>query len=189
MKKYTPIQLIRMLGIPAVTVLIGLILLFSPDTASALIGKILAWCCILSSLALGAGALLGPAANRNNRLLWTAICFAAGFWMLLNPLTVAKFLGRVLGITLMIRGGQTAAENIRYKGKKLVITRALVISALVVIVGAVLVILPLATSRMVFSVIGIVMICVGAAEGIDRLKGPKLLDEGEDPNIIDVEKI
>lgn len=189
MKKYTPIQLIRMLGVPAVTVLIGLILLFSPDTASALVGKLLAWCCILSALALGAGALLGPAANRNNRLLWTAICFAAGFWMLLNPLTVAKFLGRVLGTVLMLRGGQTAAENIRYKGGKLVITRALVIAAVVAVVGAVLLILPLATSRMVFSVIGIVMICVGAAEGIDRLKGPKLLDEGDDPNIIDVEKV
>lgn len=189
MKKYTPIQLFRMFAVPMVMVLIGLILLFSPDTASALVGKILAWCCILAALALGAGALLGSAASRSSRILWAVICFAAGFWMLLNPLTVAKFLGRVLGIVLMIRGGHAVAENIRYQEKKLILSRGLILAAAVVLAGAVLVILPLTSSRMFFNIIGIIMICVGVAEGIDRLKGRKLLDEGQDPNIIDVEKV
>ena len=54
MKKYTPVQLIRMLGAPAATVLLGLVLLFSPDTASALVGKLLGWCAILAALGLGA---------------------------------------------------------------------------------------------------------------------------------------
>lgn len=189
MKKYTPIQLVRMLAVPAAMVLIGLVLLFSPDTASAFIGRILAWCCLLAATALGAGAFLGASASRKHRVTWAVICFAAGVWMLLNPLTVAKFLGRVLGIALMIRGGQSAAENIRYQGGKLVISRSLVIAAVVVVVGAVLVVLPLASSRMLFSALGVILISVGAAEGIDRLKGPKLLDEGEDPNIIDVEKV
>lgn len=189
MKKYTPIQLFRMLAVPMVMVLIGLILLLSPDTASALVGKLLGWAAVLAGLAMGANAIFGAPAARNNRIIWAVVCFAGGVWLLMNPLTVAKFLGRVLGIVLMIRGGHAVAENIRYQGKKLILSRGLILAAAVVLAGAVLVILPLASSRMFFNIIGIVMICVGVAEGIDRLKGRKLLDEGQDPNIIDVEKV
>ena len=189
MKKYTPVQLIRMLGAPVATVLLGLVLLFSPDTASALAGKLLAWCCILSALALGAGVFFGAPGKRNNRMIWAVICFAAGVWLLRNPLTVAKFLGRVLGIALMIRGGQSAADNIRYKGKKLQLSSGLILGGVTLVIGALLVILPLASSRLFFNVIGIILICLGIAQGADNLRGRKLLDEGDDPNIIDVEKL
>ena len=50
-------------------------------------------------------------------------------------------------------------------------------------------VLPLASSRMFFHVIGIILICLGVAQGADNLRGRKLLDEGDDPNIIDVEKL
>lgn len=189
MKKYTIPQLLSLLGMPVLTAVLGLILLLSPDTASALVGKLLGWAAVLAGLAMGANAIFGAPASRNNRIIWAVVCFAGGVWLLMNPLTVAKFLGRVLGIVLMIRGGHAVAENIRYQGKKLLLSRGLILAAAVVLAGAVLVILPLASSRMFFNIIGIVMICVGVAEGIDRLKGRKLLDEGQDPNIIDVEKV
>lgn len=189
MKRYSPAQLVKLLAMPALTVILGLILLLSPDSASALVGKVLGWAILLGAAALGAGAFLGTPANRNNRIVWTVICFTAGVWILMNPLTIAKFLGRVLGLALMIRSGQSLAANIRYQGGKLVISQELVVPAVIAIVGAVLVILPMATTRVVFNLVGIVLICVGIAGGIDRLKGQKLLDEGEDPNIIDVEKV
>lgn len=189
MKKYTPGQLIRMLAAPAAVVLMGLILLFSPDTASALVGKLLAWCCILAALGFGAGALLGAPSGKNNRIIWAVVCFAAGVWLLMNPLTVAEFLGRVLGITMMIRGGRATVDNIRYQNKHLLISRALILGAATLVIGAVLTILPLASSRMFFNIIGIVLICVGLAHGADKIRGHKLLDEGSDPNIIDVEKV
>lgn len=150
MKKYSPAQLLHMLAVPVLTVLLGLILLFSPDTASTLVGKLLAWCCILAAVALGAGVFLGAPNQRSSRITWATICFAAGVWMLLNPLTVAKFLGRVLGITLMIRGGQSIGSNLQYHSGKPVISSGLVIAAVTVLVGAVLVILPMASSRMLF---------------------------------------
>ena len=106
MKKYTPAQLIPLLAGPVVTVLLGLVLLFSPDTASALVGKLIAWCCILAAAALGVGVLLRDSVRRNNRITWVVVFFAAGIWMLLNPLTIARILGRLLGIGLLIRGGQ-----------------------------------------------------------------------------------
>ena len=189
MKKYTPSQLIRLLAVPALTVMMGLILLLSPDTASALVGKLLGWCAILAALGMGIGVFLGGTAGRNNRIIWAVIFFAAGFWLLMNPLSVAKFLGRVLGISMMIRGGQSAADNIRYRGKKLELSRGLILGAVTLIIGALLVILPLASSRMLFNAIGIILICAGIALGWDNLRGRKLLDEGDDPNIIDVEKL
>ena len=189
MKKYTPVQLIRMLGASAATVILGLVLLFSPDTASALAGKLLAWFAILAGLALGAGVFFGGSGQRNNRILWAVICLSGGVWLLMNPLTVAKFLGRVLGITLMIRGGQSAMDNLRYQGKKPVISPGLILGAVTLLIGMVLTVLPLASSRMFFNIIGIVLICLGVAQGADKLRTRKLLEEGDDPNIIDVEKL
>jgi uncharacterized membrane protein HdeD (DUF308 family) len=189
MKKYTPAQLFRLLAAPAATVILGLVLLFSPDTASALVGKLIAWCAILAALALGAGAVFGNPAGKHNRILWALICLFGGIWLLMNPLTVAKFLGRVLGISLMIRGGQSVADNIRYQGKKLVVSRGLILGAVTAVIGAVLTILPLASSRMLFSMVGTVLICAGFAQVWDNFRGKRLLDEGNDPNIIDVEKV
>lgn len=189
MKKYTPAQLVRMLLVPALTVLLGLVLLFSPDTASALVGKLLAWCCILAALGFGAGAFFGSAAQRNRRILWAVICFAAGLWMLLNPLVIAKVLGRLLGLGLMIRGGQALAEDVQKNGRRFVPSPALMLAVVTAAVGLVLVLLPLASSRMLFSILGIILICVGIAQGIDNIRGRNLLDEGDDPNIIDVEKL
>lgn len=189
MKKYTPVELFRLLAAPAATVLLGLILLFSPDTASALVGRLIAWCAILAALALGAEAIFGRHSGKHNRILWAVICLFAGIWLLMNPLTVAKFLGRILGITLIIRGGQSAADNIRYRGKKLVISRGLILGAVTAIVGAVLVILPLASSRMFFNIVGIALICAGIAQGWDNFRSRNHLDKGRDPNIIDVEKV
>lgn len=189
MKKYTPSQLFSLLAAPILLVLLGLVLLFSPDTASAFVGKLIAWCAILAAVMLAAGVIFGNPGRRNGRILWAVICFAAGFWLLRNPLTVAKFLGRVLGIGLMIRGAQSAADNIRYQGKKLLFTRGLILGGATLVIGAVLVLLPLASSRMFFHIIGIVLICVGIAQGWDNLRNRKLLEDGDDPNIIDVEKL
>ena len=77
MKKYTFPQLLSLLGMPILTVVVGLVLLLSPDTASALVGKILGWIAVLAGLALLASGILGNAASRNNRILWAVICFPA----------------------------------------------------------------------------------------------------------------
>lgn len=189
MKKYTPAQLVSLLAVPAALVLLGLVLLFSPDTASAFVGKLIAWCFLLAAAALAAAVFLGAPDRRSNRILWAVICAFAGIWLLRNPLTVAKFLGRVLGIALMIRGAQSAADNIRYQGKKLLFSRGLILGGVTLVMGAVLALVPLASSRMFFHIIGIVLICAGIAQGWDNLRGQKLLDEGDDPHIIDVEKL
>lgn len=183
MKKYTIPELLNLLGMPVLTVVLGAILLFSPDTASALVGKILAWLCILGALAFAFGARSGGRRNALGGILLGIL----GVWMLMNPLVLARFMGRVLGLFLLLRGIREVRSHLN--GGNIVLTPGLLIPAAVALTGLVLVLVPLATTRLVFSVIGIIMICMGIAEGYDRLKGRRQLESGGDPNIIDVEKL
>ena len=189
MKQYTSMDLLRLLAAPAAAVILGLVLLFSPDTASALVGTLLGWCALLTALCLGAGACFGSPTGRNNRIIWAVICLFGGLWLLRNPLTVVEFLGRVLGITLMIRGGRATVDHIRCGKGVQVLSRDLIRGAATLILGCILAVLPMAGSRIFFKIIGLLAIGLGAADGFDRLRGKRRLEKGDDPNIIDVEKL
>ena len=189
MKKEDILAYVRLLAVPVLTVLLGLILLFSPDTASALVGKILGWVFVLAGAGVGAGVFLGEKTRQNNRIVWAVIFLVLGIWILREPLMLAKILGRVLGLTLMILGGRKISRELQYKDGKVVFSSGLIAAGATALIGLVLVMLPLTTSRLVFTVVGVVLIGVGIAEGIDRIRGRKLLNEGGDPNIIDVEKL
>lgn len=182
MKKHDTFQLLNLLAMPVITAALGLILVLSPDTASALVGKILGWVCVLGALACA----FGGSGRRNTA--WAIGFGIAGVWMLANPLMLSRILGRVLGLFLLLRGIRELRLHLP-AGKGAPLTPGLIMAAVIALVGLVLVCMPLATSRMIFRIIGVVMICIGAAEGIDRLKFRKQLDEGSDPNIIDVEKL
>ena len=188
MKKYTPMELFRLLAAPAATVLLGLVLLLSPDTASALVGKLLAWCSILAAAGFGIGAISGAPDKKADRILWAAIFFFGGIWMLMNPLTIARFLGRVLGLSLALLGARSTAGSIRYAGRKLVLSRELILGAVTILTGCVLVLLPMTGSRIFFKVLGVALICFGFVQGRNKLLDRKQLDQG-DSDIIDVEKV
>lgn len=171
---------LRLLAGPALTVVLGLILLLSPDSASALVGKILGWVAVLTALAEAFGGGKGSAVK--------AVIFGIiGVLILRDPLYVAKFLGRVLGLALFMWGfgGIYRARRVG----PLSLTPGTVLSGAVALIGLVLFFVPMATSRLVLSVIGILIIGIGVAEGYDRLREKKQLEEGSDPNIIDVEKL
>ena len=188
MQKHTLSQLFSLLAAPVLLVILGLVLLFSPDSASALVGRLIAWVCILAALALGSGALFGIPARRGSRTLWAVICLAAGVWMLKNPLTIAKFLGRVAGLTLVLLGARSTGDNIRRNGKQTLVSRGLILGIVTMLTGGVLVLLPMASSRMFFHIVGIGLICLGIAQGADNLRGRNASDDG-DGRIIDVEKL
>lgn len=188
MKKYDISKLLDLYAAPVLTIALGLILLLNPDSASALIAKFCAWILIIIGAGFGFAAGFGEASRRTNRIIWTAVCLVAGFWLLANPLVIAKFIGRVLGLALMIQGTRDISANVKYKGGKVVFSAGLLLSAATALIGLMLVVLPMSTSRIFFIVCGIVLICVGAAELIDRMKHKGYLDAG-DPDIIDVDKL
>ena len=180
MKKYTPIQLIRLLFPPALTVLIGLVLLLSPDRAAALLSKILGWTLLLVALTEG----MSIRSRRKNAVIRTVIFALFGLWLLSKPLSLFTSLGRILGLGFFGWG----VNNLRRQDRSRV-TPGLVAAGAVTILGLVLFLVPMSATRLVLNIAGIVIIGIGVADGFDRFKDRKALDELDDPNIIDVEKL
>lgn len=167
---------LRLLAAPALTVVLGLVLLLSPDTASALVGKAVGWIAVFAALA--------EAFSGDRKSVIKAILFGIiGVVILKNPLYVAKFLGRALGLTLF--GWGFAA--VRKGGFSL--NPGTILPGVVALIGLVLFLVPMTTSRLVIAGVGALIIGIGVAEGFDRLREKKQLEEPGDPSIIDVEKL
>lgn len=188
MKKTDISKLLNLYAAPALTVILGLVLLLNPDSASVLIAKIFSWILILVGVGFGFGAFFGDPVRRGSRILWAAVCLCGGIWLINNPLVIAKSLGSVLGLALLIQGARDISANLKYNGGKVVFSSGLLLSAATALIGLILVVMPLSTSRIFFSICGIVLICVGAAELYDRLKHGNRLNPG-DSDVIDVDKL
>lgn len=189
MKDYTSSQLISLLAVPVAMAFFGLVLLFIPVLAPALAGALIGVFCILAAFALGAGVFFGTPAGRINRALWAMVFFAIGLRLLINPLSIARFLGRVLGILLILQGTRAIVEQTRFQGKHTDVSWSLVLGIVTIVAGAVLVFLPLISSRIFFRIVGILLVSLGVAKGADNLLGRKPEDRNNGPRIIDVEKL
>lgn len=181
MKRFDFRKLLNVFGGPVLMAVLGLILLISPDSASALIAKIAGWvlliACGLAALSFFTGGV------RGGRLFFAVAGALAGLWLLCNPLVLASALGRFAGVLLLYRGGRDLWEyyQLHRAGN---FTKLPIVGIVSAILGAVLFFLPMSASRLLFSLVGLVLIAVAIAEIYDRLKIRGLLEEG-DPNIID----
>lgn len=162
---------------PSVLILLGLVLTFSPDSATTLLIQIIGWVLIAAAVGLGISAVAIPGGT-TSKVIGAAIFGVAGIWMVSHPLSLAAWFGRLIGILLMIQGAQD-----------LIFLRSRLGSAflplLTAIVGAVLLVLPMTTSRLVFSAIGVVVLIIGITMLVDRIRHRRELNEPDNPNIID----
>ena len=186
MKKLDLKRLADTYGVPVLIIALGGILLLHPDSAVVLITKLLGWVLVLWAGGCAANGFLGPRQTRSARLFCAVGLLAAGIWLMNNPLLLAKLLGRVLGAFLLFHG-MMGVKN-QTKNQKVSLSFGLLLSGGTALMGLVLLLLPMATSRLLFSLIGLVMIAIGAGDLYDRLNRREPLEAG-DPNIIDVEKL
>lgn len=176
MKKRDILSLLYQIASPVALILLGLVLLFSPDTASALIARLLGWAVTLVGVCIGIFAIL----DRRGALgkgIAAVLCVCAGGFLAANPLILAAGIGRVLGILVAARGARDLflAKTRGYGSLLPMITT---------VVGLVLIVLPMTTSRLVFSLCGAAIAGLGVAMLLDRLKNRRYLESGDD-NIID----
>ena len=170
MKKNSFVDLFRQLASPVAVILLGLLLVVNPDSASVLIARIVGWILTIVGIGFGVAAIVDR--NRAIRKGITAVFFAClGGSLSANPLVLAAFIGRIIGLLIAARGIRDLTMG--YSRILALITTA---------VGAVLVVLPMTTSRLVFSLCGLVVLFIGIGMLMDRLKHNKYLDDG---NIID----
>lgn len=176
MKKNNTFSKLERVLAPVLLILLGAVLTFSPDYASAMIAKILAWV----FLAVGIGYVIASLTSRGSvagKVIFALFFLAIGGWLLKNPLLLAAGIGRFVGIVLVIRSARDVFDS-NYRGGK-------VLSLAALAVGVVLIVLPMTTSRLVLSLCGIVVLIIGIAMLFDRLRGRRRLNPPEDPDIID----
>lgn len=156
-------------GTSVTMILLGLILLLVPDSASMIIAYLIGGILTLGGIVFVIGALLDRSISKG---FWAFVCLGLGSVLSGNPLLLAKNLGRFLGILMAIEGGDCLRKGNRIFG-------------IVILVSAVaLVLSPMALSRLVFSVCGLVVLAIGIGMLLDRLKNRNYLPKGKD-DIID----
>lgn len=177
MKKQDIFSLIYQLASPVLLILLGLVLVFSPDTASALIARILGWVLTLAGIGFGISAIVNRSGAVGKGIMAVG-CVCIGGFLSANPLLLAAGIGKLLGALIVVRGLRDLfLSRQRGHGQALALVTA--------VVGVVLMVLPLTTSRLVFSLCGVVVLAIGVAMLFDRLKGRHWLEDGGDPDIID----
>lgn len=175
MRKDKIFAYVRLLWAPVALMLLGLILLFNPDSASALISKLLGSLLIAIGIGFGVAAIASDSGKVRKGVV--AVIFAlAGGWLMRNPLALAAWFGRIVGVLLLINGFQDM-HNLRSMGRRFALP------GLVTLVGVVLILLPMTTTRLVFALCGIVVLVLGIIMLLDRLHSKRL--NGGDSNIVD----
>ena len=177
MKPNTSFGRFPILLTPVLLILLGLILLVSPDSASALIARLLGWLLGLAAICFGIAALVSPHA-RPGKVFAAIVLAMIGGTLARNPLILATWIGRFIGILLLLNA-LSDAFTIRRIGLRPGF------SLVTAVIGVVLIVLPLTASRLLFSLCGAAAMLVGIVMLISRIKGHRILDEPGDPNIID----
>ena len=92
--KDTILSVIRLIATPVLLMVLGLILLIHPDSASALVAQILGWVLVIAGVVFAVSAIAGHF-DTVGKVLSAVCCFAVGAWLLRNPLMLAAGLGRL----------------------------------------------------------------------------------------------
>lgn len=177
MNKRDLLSMLQLLLTPVLVIALGLLLLFNPDSASVLIAKVLGWLVLLVGGGFAIAALV-DSDGRTGKVITAGVLFAAGMFLSRNPLVLAAWVGRLVGIFLLVDGIQDILHSrkmgIRYR-----------MPIIVAAIGAVLILMPMTTSRLVFSACGLLVLVIGVVMLLDRLRTRRLPEGDNDPNIID----
>ena len=175
MKKNSVSAFLSRFATPVLLIVLGLILIFCPDTASALISKVVGWGILMAGIVVAVAMVV----DRNwsmSRILTILVLAGLGRWLMDHPLAWAAWGGRIIGLLLLLRGIRDFTQSVFPQGK--------VLSVLTAVLGLVLILLPMTASRMVFSLCGVVILVVGGGMLAERI-WEKKNGEDDDPNIID----
>ena len=177
MKKQDVLSLIQLLLVPVLLILLGTILVVNPDTASALISRLLGYALTLCAVVTGLVAVFSHT-GKIVKGICAVVLAVVGGWLMAHPLWLAAWISRFLGILIMINSGMDLWYAMQQK-------RNVIFYAAATAVGAVLVLMPMTASRLVFTLCGIAVMAIGGKMLYDRLRSRRWLEEQEDPNIID----
>ena len=181
-------EFLQLYAWPVAMILLGLVVLVRPDTASALIAKIVGWICIGVGVCFAIGAIAGAAHERVRLVVGAVLSLGIGIFITSFPLVLAEALGRFFGLFLILQGVSSVQKAIQKKKVDLPYQFSLGIAILTLAAGVVLALLPMTLSRIILKICGLVLAVIGAANIIGRSLEQKQLDAGKDHNIIDADQ-
>ena len=177
MKKQDILSLIQLLLVPVLLILLGLILVVNPDTASALISKLLGYALTLGAVGTGLAAVFSHSVKVRKAICAVVLAMVGG-WLMMHPLWLTAWVSRFLGILIMVNSGMDLIYALKCK-------RNVIFHAAATAIGALLVLMPMSASRLVFTLCGVAVLVIGGVMLLDRIRGRRWLQGGDDPNIID----
>lgn len=181
-------ELLNQFVIPALLTVLGLILILNPDTAAALVVKILGWFFIVVGACAIIAAVLADPYERPKIIVLAVLSLGLGIFLVAFPMTLAKILGRFFGIFLVTRGGSNISVALHRKNEGFPYQYSLGIAIATLAAGILLIVLPLTLSRFVLNICGVVLVIIGICNILASLKEIKKLEDGADPNIIDADE-
>lgn len=164
-----------LLASPIAVILLGLLLVFNPDFASGFLSRVLGWMLCVIGIGFGVAAIV-DGERILQRGIAAVLLVCIGATLSAKPLLLASWIGRIIGLLIALRGIRDLQGDWGQNHTLAWITIA---------VGVILVLLPMTTSRLVFSVCGLVVLFIGIGMLADRLRKQKQLPGGDDDNIID----
>ncbi len=170
-------------------ILFGLVLVIYPDFGSKTVAGIIAWILMgIGILGLVVGVLSWPAFGFGT-LAGSALSLVIGFYIMRSPLSLASILGVLLGALLTVQGLGALGDTLRLRRNGQLWIPGLIWSILTLVLGLILIFSPMTTSRVVMTVVGIIMILCGAGNLYTHAKvTPFIRPTGEKGKIIDADE-
>ncbi len=149
---------------PALTILLGLVLIFRPGSLTTT----LAWTVGFVIALVGAGKLVSFFSQaRMQKDFWNlagaVVLLVLGLSIIRNPVSLEKQLSRIAGILLIMQAIRGYLDPMAAHEKTT--------STLMCIAGAVLILMPLVVPRLVIVICGIVVLALGVGMVLDLLRG------------------
>ena len=180
--------IVDLAAMPVAQIVLGLILLLNPDGVVSVICKILGWLMVAAALYF-AFSMVKTARNRDAGTVILALGFGGcGAFLIKNPLILAVGTGKIIGILLAIRGvsGLIQAGKDRENGGSYILSY--LGGAVSTILGIWLVLSPMAPSRLILGIVGLVLIIGAVAKLFGMKKEVAAIMEPQNPNIIDADE-
>ena len=171
-------------ALPLVQLLLGAVLLLNPDGALAAIFRIIGWLLVAAAL-ICAFAVAADRSHTTGGVIGAVICGIGGVLLLRNPLILAASTGKILGLLLIIRALAGMVQGGKVSGTP---GRHALGELPELIIGAFLLLSPMTPTRLIFGVVGAVLIIGAVAKllgirkevgGKRELKNPKIIDAYE----------
>lgn len=176
-------RLFRMESGAVLMIVCGAVLALVPDLASAAVSAVLGWLLILAGVASLLAGFIGKLGLGS--IVTGGILLVAGSWLHRNPLMLASILGILLGALIVSQavGALTDALAVKRRGGTWI--PGAVLAGLMLLAGLRLIFSPLATSRLVMTAAGVILVVCGVCSLVAHRRVRHYLEE--DDGIIDVE--